>query len=138
MARIVLTDAYIKIGGVDLSDHIASVELSQEVEEVETTAFGDSARTRTGGLANNSLSLDFHQDFAAASVDATITPLIGGTASFEVRARSTATAVSATNPKWTGTVLLTEWTPLAGAIGELSTASITWPVSGAVTRGTAP
>ena len=135
MARIVLTNAFVEIGGVNLSDHIASVELSQEVEEVETTAFGDSARTRTGGLANNSLSLDFHQDFAAASVDATITPLIGGTASFEVRA--SADAASSTNPKWTGTVLLTEWTPVAGAIGELSTASITWPVSGAVTRGTA-
>ena len=136
MARIVLTNAVVKIGGVDLSDHIASVELSQEVEEVETTAFGDTARTRVGGLGNNSLSLDFHQDFAAASVDATISPLVGGTASFEVRANGTATAVSATNPKWTGTVLVTEWTPVSGAIGELATASVTWPISGALTRGT--
>ena len=135
MARIVLTNAVVKINNVDLSDHIASVELAQEVEEVETTAFGNTARTRVGGLANNSLSLDFHQDFATSSVDQTITPLIGGTASFEVIANGT--AVSATNPKWTGTVLVTEWTPVSGAIGELATASITWPISGAVTRGTA-
>lgn len=135
MARIVLTNAVVKINSVDLSDHVASVELAQEVEEVETTAFGDSARTRTGGLANNSLSLDFHQDFASASVDDTLNGLVGGTASFEILPNGT--AVGATNPKYTGTVLLTEWTPVSGAIGELATASITWPISGAVTRATA-
>jgi len=135
MARIVLTNAVVKINSVDLSDHVASVELAQEVEEVETTAFGDTARTRTGGLANNSLSLDFHQDFASASVDDTLNGLVGGTASFEILPNGT--AVGATNPKYTGTVLLTEWTPVSGAIGELATASITWPISGAVTRATA-
>jgi len=135
MARIVLTNAVVKINGVDLSDHVASVELAQEVEEVETTAFGDTARTRTGGLANNSLSLDFHQDFASASVDDTLNALVGGTASFEVLPAGT--AVGATNPRYTGTVLLTEWTPVSGAIGELATASVTWPISGAVTRATA-
>ena len=135
MARIVLTNAVVKINSVDLSDHVASVELAQEVEEVETTAFGDSARTRTGGLANNSLSLDFHQDFASASVDDTLNALVDGTAPFEILPNGT--AVSATNPKYTGTVLLTEWTPVSGAIGELATASITWPISGAVTRATA-
>jgi len=135
MARIVLTNAVVKINSVDLSDHVASIELSQEVEEVETTAFGDSARTRTGGLANNSLSLDFHQDFASASVDDTLNALVGGTASFEILPAGT--AVSATNPSYSGTVLLTEWTPVSGAIGELATASITWPISGAVTRATA-
>lgn len=137
MARIVLTDAYIKLNNVDLSDHIASVEIAQSFDSIETTAFGDSGRTRTGGLEDSSLTLSFHQDFAAASVDATIAPLVGGTASFEVRAVGTATAVSSTNPKWTGTVLITEWNPLSGAIGELSTADVTWPVSGQVTRGTA-
>lgn len=135
MARIVLTNAVVKIGGVDLSDHIANIELSQEFEDVETTAFGDSGRTRTGGLEDSSISLDFHQDFEAASVDATISPLVGGTASFEILPNGT--AVSATNPKYTGTVLVTEWTAVSGAVGELATASVTWPVSGVVTRATA-
>jgi len=137
MARIVLTDAYVSINSTDLSDHIASVEIAQSFDSVETTAFGDSGRTRTGGLEDSSITLSFHQDFAAASVDATIAPLVGGTTTFEVRAVGTATAVSATNPKWTGTVLVTEWNPLSGAAGELSTADVTWPVSGQVTRGTA-
>ena len=137
MARIVLTDAYIKLNNVDLSDHIASVEIAQSFDEVETTAFGDGGRTRVAGLEDSSISLAFHQDFASSSVDQTISPLVGGTAAFEIRAVGTATAVSATNPKWTGTVLVTEWNPLSGAVGELSTADVTWPVSGQVTRGTA-
>ena len=137
MARIVLTDAYITLNSVDLSDHIASVEIAQSFDSIETTAFGDNGRTRTGGLEDSSITLSFHQDFAAASVDQTIAPLVGGTAAFELRAVGTATAVSATNPKWTGTVLITEWNPLSGAVGELSTADVTWPVSGQVTRGTA-
>ena len=135
MARIVLTNAVVKINSVDLSDHIANIELSQEFEDVETTAFGDAGRTRTGGLEDSSISLDFHQDFAAASVDATISPLVGGTASFEILPNGG--TASSENPKYTGTVLITEWTAVSGAVGELATASVTWPVSGVVTRATA-
>jgi len=138
MARIVLTDAYVSINSTDLSDHINSVEIAQSFDSVETTAFGDSGRTRTGGLEDSSITLSFHQDFAGSSVDQTIAPLVGGTAAFEIRAIGTAAGtVSPTNPKWTGTVLVTEWNPLSGGVGELSTADVTWPVSGQVTRGTA-
>ena len=80
MARVVLTDVVVTLGGVDLSDHINSIEISSEFEDIETTAFGDAGRTRVGGLEDSSLSLDFHQDWEAASVDATIAPLVGGTA----------------------------------------------------------
>ena len=137
MARIVLTDVGVVLGGVDLSDHIASVEIAQNFDEVETTAFGDGGRTRVAGLEDSTLSLSFHQDFAAANVEATIAPLVGGTASFELAPLGTAVAISPTAPRYSGTVLITEWTALNGAIGELSTADVTWPVVGVVTRGTA-
>ncbi len=137
MARIVLTDVGVVLGGIDLSDHIASVEISQNFDEVETTAFGDGGRTRVAGLEDSTLSLSFHQDFAAANVEATIAPLVGGTASFVLAPFGTAVAISDTAPRYSGTVLITEWTALNGAIGELSTADVTWPVVGVVTRGTA-
>ena len=44
---------------------------------------------------------------------------------------------SATNPSYTATALVSEWTPLNGAVGELASASVTWPVSGAITKATA-
>jgi hypothetical protein len=134
MARIVLTDALVKINNVDLSDHVASVTITQNWDEVETTAFGDSGRTRVGGLQDSSIALDFHQDYASGEVDATIAPLAGGTASFYIASQGT--AVSATNPKYTGTLLITSYTPIAGGVGDLSTVSVTWPVSGVITRGT--
>jgi hypothetical protein len=138
MARIVLTDVGVVINNIDLSDHIASVTINQNVDAVETTAFGDGGRTRIGGLEDSSITLDFHQDFAAGEVDATIAPLVGGTASFNIGPFGTAVAASGTAPRYSGTVLLTEWTPLNGSVGDLSTASVTWPVSGVITRGTAP
>jgi hypothetical protein len=136
MARIVLTDVGVIINNIDLSDHVASVTINQNFDAVETTAFGDNGRTRVGGLEDSSISLDFHQDFASGDVDATIAPLVGGTASFNIGPFGTAVAASGTAPRYTGTCLITEWTPLNGTVGDLSTASVTWPVSGVVARGT--
>lgn len=136
MARIVLTNAYVTINSVDLSDHISSVTLNSSIDVVETTAFSTTAaRTRVGGLADNSITLEFHQDYASSSVEATIYPLLGSTTSVVVKPNGSTT--SATNPSYTSTVLVSEWTPLNGAVGELATASVTWPVSGAITKATA-
>jgi len=134
MARVVLTDAMVKIGSTDLSDHVASVEIAIERDAIETTAFGQSGRTRVGGLEDSSISLDFHQDFDPAEVDATIFPEVGSVVAFEIAPKGT--AIGTANPKFTGDVLVTEW-GFGGAIGELATKSVTWPVSGTVTRGTA-
>jgi len=136
MARIVLTDVGVVLGGVDLSDHVASVEISQNYDEVETTAFGDGGRTRVAGLEDSSLSLSFHQDFATSEVEATIGPLVGGTAAFDISPFGTAVAAAGTAPRYTGTVLVTEWTALNGSVGDLSTADVTWPVVGQIAKGT--
>ena len=139
MARIVLTDAFVTINGVNLSDHIASITISESTDVVETSAFSSTAaKTRIGGLKDNSVTLEFHQDFAASNVEATINgspSLIGTTTAIVVR--PTSASVGATNPSYTFSALCSEWTPLNGAIGELSTASVTWPISGAVTKAVA-
>ena len=50
MARIVLTNAFISVGGVDLSDLVASVTLNETYDIVETTAFSSTAaKTRVAG-----------------------------------------------------------------------------------------
>jgi hypothetical protein len=134
MARIVLTDVVVSIAGVDLSDHVASVEIAQNFDEVETTAFGDGGRTRVAGLEDSTISLSFHQDFEAANVDATIGPLVGTVVTFGFSPIDA--GPSATNPNYSGNCLITEWTPLNGTVGELSTADVTWPVVGQITRDT--
>jgi hypothetical protein len=137
MARIVLTDVKCTINGVNLSDHIASVTLNQSNDVVETTAFSSTAaKTRVAGLGDHSVTLEFHQDFAASNVEATIngtSSLVGTVTTIVVSPTST---VSATSPSYTFSALVSEWTPLNGAVGELSTASVTWPISGAITKAT--
>lgn len=135
MARIVLTNALVTVNAVDLSDLVASVTLNSSIDVVETTAFSSTAaRTRIGGLADNSISLEFHQDYASGEVEATIYPLIGTVTTVTVKPVNAAT--SATNPLYTASALVSEWTPLNGAVGELATASVTWPVSGAIVKTT--
>jgi hypothetical protein len=134
MARIVLTDVKCTVNGVNLSDHIASVSLSATTDVVETTAFSSTAaKTRVAGLQDNSVTIEFHQDFAASNVEATIYPLLGSTTTIVVSPTST---VSATSPSYSFTALVSEWTPLNGGVGELATASVTWPISGAITKAT--
>lgn len=134
MAKFVITNPAVTVGGVDLADHIASVTLTESYAEVATTAFGDTAVTRVAGLGDHSVSLDFHEDFAAGEVHATIAPLIGATTTVSVKPVNETT--SATNPSFSMTVLVTEWPLLNGAVGDLASASITWPVSGAITTAT--
>lgn len=136
MPKVVATSTVVKIGGVDLSQWVASVNLTTSVNEVTTTSFASGGNTeRVGGLKDSSLQISFMQDFAASAVEATIYPLIGSTAAFIVNPSST--AKSATAPDYSGTVVITGWSPVAGAVGELLTADVTWPITGAVTKATA-
>ena len=141
MARIVLTNVDVEIAGVNLSDHISSVSLSSTWDAVETTAFGGgnvpaAARTRQAGLVDNSVTLDFHQDFAAGEVEATIYPLLGTVAAIKIQPVNA--AISTDSPQYQFNALLTEWTPVNGAVGELATASVTWPITGAIVKDVTP
>ena len=136
MAKFVATNYNIKINSVDFSTAIAAVTFDISAAEQETTAFGDTFVQRIAGLKDASVTLDFHQDFGAASVDATLFPLLGGNATVVVIPNGT--AVSATNPSYTGVFLVTEYSPFASSVGDLATLSITLPLAdGTITRGTA-
>ena len=132
MAKFVATDYNITIGGTDFSTSLAAVTLDVSAEEQETTSFGDSWRERIAGLKDGSVSLDFHQDFGAASVDTTLWPLLG--TSVEIVIKPTSDATGATNPTYTFNALVTEYQPFASSVGDLATLSVSWPVSGAVVR----
>lgn len=136
MAKQVANNVVVKIGGVDLSQWVSSVSIGTSVNEIPTTSFASGGVVeRVGGLKDNSVTISFMQDFAASAVEATIYPLIGSTAAFIINPSST--AASSTAPNYTGTVLVLEWTPVAGAVGELLTADVTWPITGAIAKATA-
>lgn len=132
---IVVTNAVVTIGGVDLSSHITKVTLSTSVNELETTTFGNTAKRRVAGLRDSTVAIDFNQDFTAAAVEATLYPLVGSTT--QVIVKPNGTTASATNPSYTFNALITEWMPLDAQVGELATASVTFPVDGTITKATA-
>jgi hypothetical protein len=132
---IVVTNAVVTIGGVDLSSHITKVTLSTSVNELETTTFGNTAKRRVAGLKDSTVAIDFLQDFSATQVEATLYPLVGSTT--QVVVKPNGTAASATNPSYTFNALITEWMPLDAQVGELAAASVTFPVDGTITKATA-
>lgn len=134
MAVFAATDFTVSVNAVDLTDHCASVETSFDVADIETTAFGDDWTTRIGGLKSGTVSLNFHQDYAASSVDATLWSALGTVV--EVILKPTSGSVSATNPSYTFDVLVSEVQPISASVGDLAVQQVTWPVSGAVTRAT--
>jgi hypothetical protein len=134
MPRLVLTNASVVFGSTDLSTYISSITLNSTFDIVETTAFGNTAKTRVAGLADNSVTFEFHQDYATSAVEQTIYPLLGTAVS--VVAKPVAGTTTALNPQYAFSAVVSEWTPLNGSVGELATASVTWPISGAITKTT--
>jgi hypothetical protein len=135
MAKYVLTDPVIVFNGGTISQSCASVTISLEADDVETTAFGSEWRTRIGGLKAGTVDFEMHQDFGASGIDQLFFPNLGGTVAVAVRPGGTA-AVSATNPSYSFDVLVTEYSPVDGAVGDLATTSVSLPITGPVTRGT--
>jgi len=147
MARLVLTDAVVTLNTTDISEYVTSVTLNTPEDVVETTAMSAvGARTRTSGLKDHSITLELNNDFASGALESVVSAIgIGELASLTVK--PTSAAVSTTNPIYkadgTGTgatkagqVLISEWTPINGAVGELATVSVTWPVNGQIVKAT--
>jgi len=135
VAKFVATDYRITINGTDFSSSLAAATLDISAAEQEVTAFGNTFVQRISGLKDASISLDFHQDFGAASVDAVLFPLLGSNATVVIAPTSGATA--ATNPAYSGVFLCTEYQPYASSVGDLATLSVSWPIaSGTITRAT--
>lgn len=132
MASFAFTDAAFTLNSVALSSFLTSVTLNVEIEELEDTAMGDVWRSRLGGLKDYTLDAEFNNDFAASAVDITLWNIFGTVVPFTIKATSAAN--SATNPQYTGSLLISQLTPLDGSVGDLAKNSVTWPGAAALTR----
>jgi|TARA_B110000879_G_C10926026_1_gene414018 hypothetical protein len=131
MAKYVVTGTHVTLNATDISDATARAELVINAAEVETTDFGSAGFVEViGGLKSGSVSLDFHNDFGVGGVSALFQDLVGTLATITLNPEGA--VVSATNPTYTATVLVTSFTPISGAVGDLATFSVTFPTSGAV------
>jgi hypothetical protein len=137
MAKFVVTTNAVTLNGSDISSSCARAELVINAAEVDTTDFGSAGWTEViGGLKSGTVSLDFHSDFGAGAVSTLFQDLVG-TIGTVTLIGGNGTAPSATTPKYTATVLINSFTPVAGAVGDLSTFSVSFPTTGAVSYATA-
>lgn len=136
MATIVLKDAFVSVNGVDLSDHVKSVELPAAVEMLDDTVMGDDTRSNKPGLKTWNITVNFVQDFASAKVDATLFPLLGAAAFTLIVRADNAAGVGATNPNYTGSAVLESYPPLGNQVGELAMSQAVFQSAGTLTRAT--
>ena len=135
MAVFMSNDVQVTVNAVDLTSHVTSVNgFNESAADLQTTAMGDSNVTRIGGIKDASVSITFLNDFAASSVYATLAALLGTAVTVEIT--PTSGSLSATNPKKSGSCLVTELPFVDGAVTDLAEVSVTWPVSGAITTTT--
>jgi hypothetical protein len=94
-------------------------------DQLEKTAFGDTARKFDKGLGNHELTVTLYMSYAAAETFATLSPLVGTTTT--VRVQPTSAADSATNPGFILTgAFLAELPVINATMGELSTVDVTF------------
>ena len=134
MAVFALINEYVSLNGVAMSDHVRQATLAMEASALDATAMGDGWVKNVYGLKSGSLQVEFNDDTAVSQVDALLWPLFGTNVTFEVRLD--AGVVSTSNPKYTGTVGISQHN-VGGSLNEVARKSLTFPTSGAVTRATA-
>lgn len=117
----------ITVNGTDISDHVIQFSISVEADEVETSAFGSTWRTRIAGLKTGSVQIDYQNDYEASKASSVINPLLGTVATVVVTQSNTGGTLAGTV-----TALVVTTQPVNGAVGDLSTSSVTWPTTGTV------
>jgi hypothetical protein len=135
MAVFLNNNVGVKIITVDLSDHVTAVTLNRSFEEIEVSAMGDNSRKFTKGLEVSTVTIDFLNDTASANVLATLQAAWGTTVTC-VFLQTKGTAVSATNPLYTVSLLVNNTTDINGAVGDIGTQSITFTANSTVAVAT--
>ena len=135
MATLVLTNAFVEIAGVDLSASVAELVVNRNTEMVDNTAMGDTFRSFLTGMQTWNMEIEFHQDYAAGNVHATIWPILACQTCFIIKPVNSATTVA--NPSWTGNMVIESYPPIGGRVGELLDTRMTArSVGGAITQST--
>ena len=121
----------VKIATIDLSDHVTAVTLNRTFDELEVTAMGDTGHKFVKGLEASSVTISFLNDTAAANVLATL-QAAWGTSVTCVLLQEKLTAVGATNPLYTFSILVNNTTDINGGVGDIGMQDVTFTINGAV------
>jgi len=136
MAIFLSNGVVVTLNSVDLSDHVTSATINRSFDELEVTAMGDTAHKFVKGLEASTITIDFLNDTATSEVLQTLQAAWGTTVPLTLK--QTSAAVSATNPEYQTTVLVNNTTDINGAVGDISTQSITFTCNSAIVVDVTP
>jgi hypothetical protein len=137
MAVLALTNEYVLFNSVDLSDHVRNATITANADQLDATAMGDSWREAIAGLKAGQLSLELLDDFADNSIDETVWAAFLAGTNIAVAVKPVNTTIAATNPEYQFNVVPENWS-MGGSVGELAAKSLTFTISGAITRDITP
>jgi hypothetical protein len=129
----------VTLNSVDLSANVTSATINRVFEELEISAMGDSSRKYTKGLETSTITLDFLNDNAASgagSVRAALQAAWGTTV--PITLKQTSAVISSTNPEYQSTILVNNTSDINGAVGDISTQSITFTCNSPIVVDTTP
>jgi hypothetical protein len=140
MAKFVIKDATVDVDGTDLSDHVAEVAIETEFDEAEATSMGAVYKEVLQGFGDATITVTFHQDFDAGSVDDVLWPLSQSGDTFPLKIKPFSDAVSAANPEYQLTASLLSYSPLSGGAGEVASTEVSFRNSSqtGITRDVTP
>jgi len=136
---VYLSNPTVTINSVDLQDQCTSAVVTYAFDQLETTAFGDTARkfgaSTVTSLQNNTIEVELYQSYVASETEATIFGLVGIQTTLVLK--PTSAAVSATNPSYTLTgCYLASHSPIMASLGELSVLTLSF-AGGVLTKAVA-
>ena len=131
---MVFKNAFVSLDTTQITAYVKSVTVNLSADAPEVTAMGDDSRAyKGGGLESWSADITFMGDFVA--LDAILNGAFNTTSALSVR--PTTEAIGATNPSYGGVVILTEYPPVTGNVGDAMEINATFLGTGDCARATA-
>jgi hypothetical protein len=134
-----LYDVTLTVNGVNLSDHVESIEYLTQTNSARGDAMGDTQQYDMALLLQvTDIKVTFYQDYASAKVYATLYAAWSVPQTyFNVVAKASSAARSPTNPEWTISCFVKSMPLLKGTHGDRHMADATFGVAGNISVATA-
>ena len=135
MAKQSFISSVATVSGQDYSTQISSMVVGTSVEELDTTAYGDTAKRREGGLKDGTVTINWKFD-DDLTIKNTVSALLGTV--IAVTFKSDSGAIAAGNAELQANVLVTAAPDWGGDVGTLDEVSTSWPLDTIVTYDIVP
>jgi len=136
MASLPLINAHVSLGGNDISSYIENVDLDVSPTTDDDTAMGDTSTVMVATRQEWSFTCNAKNDYADNLLDEILWGIIDARAAVTLLVNPDGSSTSASNPEYSGQVVLTNYKPISGSHGQLSRTPISLQPAGPLSRAT--